>query len=81
MTRLLLAGAGLIGHRHLAHIAEHPHLDLVGIIEPDPDRRAHAAAPGFASLADVDVQADGIVIATPTETHAPPSARKRKPTS
>ena len=71
MTRLLLAGTGLIGHRHLAHILDHPQLDLAGIIEPDPDRRALSDAPGFADVSQVDVEADGIVIATPTGTHAP----------
>lgn len=71
MTRLLVAGTGLIGHRHLAHIEAHPDLHLAGIIDPEPDRRAHVTAPGFASLREVDVKADGLVIATPTETHAP----------
>lgn len=71
MTRLLIAGTGLIGHRHAAHIAEHPDLTLAGIIDPDPARRAHPTAPGFASIEDVDVPADGIVLATPTETHLP----------
>ncbi|MEM9797424.1 MAG: Gfo/Idh/MocA family oxidoreductase [Pseudomonadota bacterium] len=71
MTRLLLAGTGLIGHRHLAHIEAHPDLSLAGIVDPDPARRAHGSAPGFASLDDVDVPADGLVIATPTATHAP----------
>ncbi|SFJ58146.1 Gfo/Idh/MocA family protein [Jannaschia pohangensis] len=71
MTRLLLAGTGLIGERHLARIAAHPDLTLAGIIDPDPARRDHAMAPGFARLEDVDVAADGIVIATPTASHAP----------
>lgn len=71
MTRLLVAGTGLIGHRHLAHIEAHPRLHLAGIIEPDAERRAHATAPGFESLGNVDVEPDGLVIATPTETHAP----------
>ncbi len=71
MTRLLLAGTGLIGERHLAHIDANPDLTLAGIIDPDPARRAHPTAPGFASIDDVDVPADGIVIATPTATHAP----------
>ena len=70
MTRLLLAGTGLIGHRHLAHILDHPDLSLAGIIEPVEDRRMMADAPGFASIEDVDIQADGILLATPTETHA-----------
>ena len=71
VTRLLLAGTGLIGARHLAHIEAHPDLILAGIIDPDVARRAHATAPGFASIDDVDVAADGIVIATPTCSHAP----------
>lgn len=71
MTRLLLAGTGLIGARHLAHIEAHPALTLAGIIDPDAAARAHPAAPGFASIDDVDVAADGIVLATPTATHAP----------
>ncbi|GIT96169.1 oxidoreductase [Jannaschia pagri] len=69
--RLLLAGTGLIGARHLAHMETHPDLDLVGIIDPDPLRRKHPNAPGFASIDDVDVTADGIVLATPTGSHAP----------
>ena len=32
MVKLLLAGTGLIGHRHMQHILEHPDLELVGII-------------------------------------------------
>ena len=70
MTRLLLAGTGLIGVRHRDHILAHPDLTLAGIVEPDPARRSDGV-PGFASLSDVDVEADGIVLATPTGTHAP----------
>lgn len=71
MTRLLIAGTGLIGHRHMAHIEAHPDLTLAGIIDPDPARRAHDTAPGWADIDAVDAKADGLVIATPTETHAP----------
>ncbi len=71
MTRLLLAGTGLIGHRHLGHILEHPKLKLAGVIDPVTERRSVADAPGFADIDEVDVAADGIVIATPTDTHAP----------
>ncbi|MEL6168619.1 MAG: Gfo/Idh/MocA family oxidoreductase [Pseudomonadota bacterium] len=71
VTRLLVAGTGLIGHRHLAHIEAHPDLVLAGIVDPVAERRAHSTAPGFASFDDVDITVDGVVIATPTETHAP----------
>lgn len=71
MTRLLIAGTGLIGHRHMAHILAHPDMTLAGIIDPDPARRVHPDAPGFARIEDVDVEAEGIVLATPTETHLP----------
>ena len=71
MTRLLMAGTGLIGHRHMAHIEAHPDLTLAGIIDPDPARRTHSNVPGFACIEDVTAEADGIVIATPTETHLP----------
>jgi predicted dehydrogenase len=70
VTRLLLAGTGLIGHRHMTHILETPGLELAGIIDPDPARRALAGVPGFADIDAVDVATDGIVIATPTGTHA-----------
>lgn len=71
MTRLLMAGTGLIGRRHLAHIMEHPDLTLVGIIDPVVENHALAPVPGFTDLASVNVEADGIVLATPTESHAP----------
>ncbi|MAC76952.1 MAG: oxidoreductase [Rhodobacteraceae bacterium] len=70
MTRLLMAGTGMIGQRHMAHIINHPALTLAGVIDPMPDRRPDGI-PGFTDIADVDVAADGIVIATPTPTHAP----------
>ena len=34
MVKMRLAGTGLIGHRHMQHILEHPDLELVGIIDP-----------------------------------------------
>jgi predicted dehydrogenase len=69
MTRLVLAGAGAIGCRHLAHIAEHPDLTLAAVIDPNPDVATLTDAPVFATLNEADIQADGIVIATPTQDH------------
>ena len=71
MVKLLLAGTGLIGERHLNHILDHPDLTLAGIIDPVVENRTTPHAPGFATLDDVDVAADGIILATPTDTHAP----------
>lgn len=70
MIRLLVAGAGQIGRRHIAHALEHPGIDLVGVIDPAPDVRASIPVAGFGAIADVDVAADGIIIATPTSLHA-----------
>ena len=69
MTRLVLAGAGAIGRRHLVHIAEHPNLTLAAVIDPNPDVAKLTDAPVFASLNDADIDAEGIVIATPTQDH------------
>ena len=46
MTRLLLAGTGLIGHRHLKHILEHPGIELAGIIDPVLKNRETPMTPG-----------------------------------
>ena len=70
MTRLLIAGTGMIGQRHMAHIRANPALTLAGVIDPVPERRP-SDVPGFDDIARVDVPADGIVIATPTPSHAP----------
>lgn len=70
MTRLLVAGGGLIGSRHIAHIRDHPDLTLAGVIDPAQEVRSRFGAPGFASIDAVDVVADGIVIATPNDLHA-----------
>lgn len=69
MTRLVLAGAGAIGRRHLEHIAAHPDLTLAAVVDPNPDVAALTDAPVFASLDTADIDADGIVIATPTQDH------------
>ena len=69
MTRLVVAGAGAIGRRHVAHIAALPDLTLAAIVDPNPATATLADAPHFASLEGADIDADGIVIATPTQDH------------
>ncbi len=68
MTRLLVAGLGLIGARHAQMIAEADTCELVGVIDPDASLNKFGA-PCFPSLEAVDVEADGVVLATPTPMH------------
>ncbi|MEM6408557.1 MAG: Gfo/Idh/MocA family oxidoreductase [Pseudomonadota bacterium] len=64
--RLLIAGLGLIGARHLRHALALPGIEVVGAIDP---ARTQDAVPQFDSPEAVDVAADAIVIATPTHLH------------
>lgn len=70
VTRLLVAGLGLIGARHAQMIAGSNLCELAGVIDPNASLRGAFNAPGFASIEDVDIEADGIVLATPTPLHA-----------
>ena len=65
--RLLIAGLGLIGARHLHHAVGLPGVELVGTIDPAIEG---AGVPHFARIEDVDVAADAIVLATPSHLHA-----------
>lgn len=68
-VRFLVAGYGLIGQRHVRHILEHEQFQLAGVIEPT--EHVPSDLPQWPNFNDVDVPADGIVIATPTSTHKP----------
>lgn len=70
MKRLLVAGLGLIGSRHARAVLDHPGAELAGVVEPRAELRAHYDVPGFAQLEDVDVPADGAILATPSNLHA-----------
>ena len=70
MVKLLLAGTGLIGHRHMQHILEHPDFELVGIIDPIISDKKIEGIKTYSSLNDVNTVAEGIILATPTDTHA-----------
>ena len=64
------AGTGLIGHRHMQHILEHPDLELVGVIDPLTSGKKIEGVETYHSLNDVNKVAEGIILATPTDTHA-----------
>lgn len=66
-VRLLIAGIGLIGARHLAHATAMPGIEVVGVIDPS---LRQDDVPHFDDISAVNVEADGIVIATPSHLHA-----------
>ena len=70
MVKLLLAGTGLIGHRHMQHILEHPELELVGVIDPLITDEKIEGVKTYHSLNELNNVAEGIILATPTDTHA-----------
>ncbi|MFN8444266.1 MAG: Gfo/Idh/MocA family oxidoreductase [Caldilineaceae bacterium] len=74
-TRLAVIGAGLIGQKHAALIANGSAATLVGICDADPSRRSIAEQlqmPFFQSLEALLTQTkpDGVIIATPNHAHA-----------
>jgi predicted dehydrogenase len=72
-ARVAVVGAGHLGNYHLIKLAADPLADLVGFVEPHPERRAEMAtkhrAKGFASLAELAGLIDAVIVATPTPTH------------
>ena len=72
-VRIAVAGAGLIGLRHIAAIALAGGAELAAVIDPAPASAqvaAQAGVPRFAALDDMpDGLADGIILATPNTLH------------
>ncbi|MGC6537189.1 MAG: Gfo/Idh/MocA family protein [Candidatus Puniceispirillaceae bacterium] len=69
MAQLLVMGSGLIGRRHISAIQQSDFCHLAGVIEPDDSRHDDNTIRYFKDLDDVDVPADGVIIATPTGLH------------
>jgi predicted dehydrogenase len=73
-VRLAVLGAGLIGRRHIAHVAAEPMAELAAVVDPSPAGEQAAHAHGtrrFASFADLMAsdRPDGVIIATPNQMH------------
>ena len=74
---LAVAGAGLIGRRHIALIQSSPRTRLCAIVDPTPasaDLAASLGVPHFASLdalfaQDMVPKPDGVILATPNPLH------------
>jgi predicted dehydrogenase len=69
VPRLGVIGAGSIGARHAHLIAATAGCELAAVIDPNKAARTTFKAQGFATIDDVDVSLDGVIIATPTELH------------
>ena len=71
----MLVGCGRISERHLEAIAAQPQLQLVAVCDEIPERAQAAAekvrVPAFASYPEMlaEVEADGVVICTPSGLH------------
>ncbi|MEO9683589.1 MAG: Gfo/Idh/MocA family oxidoreductase [Tateyamaria sp.] len=68
MTRIGVAGAGLIGKQHIAAIERTPGVTLSAIFDPV---LTDSPWPSARDLADLAKQSDGIILAVPNALHAP----------
>ena len=76
-AKLAIVGAGVIGKRHMAAIAETPAAELVAIADPLPTAKTIAEENGIQWFAETEdmlaaVKPDGVIVATPTEHHLAP---------
>ncbi|MDR3220624.1 MAG: Gfo/Idh/MocA family oxidoreductase [Candidatus Accumulibacter sp.] len=81
-VRIAVAGAGLIGYRHIEEIQKNPQCELASIVDPHPPARiaglgvnaglAATGAPFYASLGEMLARdkPDGVILATPNPLHA-----------
>lgn len=74
MHKVVLVGAGRIGHIHAANAARHPRLELAGVVDAIEEAAQSLAAQvgTVATTLDAamdDASIDGIIIASPTDTH------------
>lgn len=76
MLKIVVAGAGVIGRRHMALIQQNPRARLCAVVDPAPGAGAVAAANGvplFDSLSDFfalsDMKPQGVILATPNQQH------------
>ncbi|AWN45965.1 oxidoreductase [Methylobacterium terrae] len=75
-VRIAVAGAGLIGRRHIEEIAANPGARLSAIVDPGPDAAAIAGREGVPLYATLEAcfaadRPDGVVLATPNRLHVP----------
>jgi predicted dehydrogenase len=76
MLKIVVAGAGVVGRRHIALIQQNPRVRLCAVVDPSPAAGAVAAANGvplFDSLSDFfavsGMTPHGVILATPNNQH------------
>ena len=72
--RLAIAGAGLIGKRHIASIARCKDIELTAIVDPSDAGKSYASdigIPWYGSLSELFAgeKPDGVILATPNQVH------------
>lgn len=73
-VRIAIAGAGLIGKRHVQAVERSKAVVVSAIVDPDPEAKDFAAESGrnwYASIADMLAAdpPDGVIVATPNRMH------------
>jgi predicted dehydrogenase len=73
-VRIAVAGAGLIGLRHIEEIQKSPSAQLAAVVDPSPKAQAVANKEGVALFRSLDElfandKPDGILLATPNQLH------------
>ena len=69
--RVAVVGFGHLGTYHAQKVAKHPGAELIGIVDPSPERQAAAKTAGFNVLTDWQaIPLDALIIAAPTLEHA-----------
>ncbi len=76
--QLAVAGAGLIGRRHIELIKASPRTRLCAVVDPTPASKTLAAGLGVAHFENLDAlfaqagnRPDGVILATPNHLHVP----------
>lgn len=76
--RIAVAGAGMIGRRHIELLRQSPQTQLCAVIDPAPEAAHlaisesvphHTSIEQFLSACDPERRPDGIILATPNTTH------------